>query len=189
MAKKRGRRPGSKKKPDPGYTIRIPEETLSVLKQAAWENGRKLSDEIRARLDYTLGRYRKGGHDLPPHLRPLVDMFAYTARYIEARFGRRWYENRLTGRELAKAINHVMVEFSPDADDVTPPKVIENAKRHGPGEKVYLANPGTEEATSVIVMLRTALGPLKGMPYSGLEYELWKIRRDLEKLSRRKGKK
>jgi hypothetical protein len=186
--KKRGRPPGSKKKPDPTVALRIPEETLGLLKQAAWENSRKLSGEILVRLDHSLGRYRKGGHDLLPHLSPLVDAFALTARYIELRFGCRWYENRFTSRELANAIGHVMVEFSPGADDVTPPKVIENARRHGSGEKVYLAHSGIEEAKAVVTLLRTAPGPLKGVPYSEWEHELWKIRRDLEHLERSRKK-
>src|SRR5262249_14628156 len=171
--KRRGRPPGSKKKPDPVVALRIPEEILGLLKQAAWKHKRKLSGEILARVDYTLGRYGKGGHDLPPHLKPLLDAFAFTARYIEMRCGCRWHENRLISRELPKAIGRIMVEFSPAADDVTPPKIIENAKRHGAGEEVYLANPGIEDADAIILSLRLARPPEGVQPYFEWEHELW----------------
>ena len=186
--KRRGRPPGSKKKPDPVVAVRIPEQALGLLKQAASSNKRKLSGEILARLDYTLGRYRKGGLDLPSHLRPLVDAFAFSARVIETQFESRWHENRFTGRELARVIGHVMVEFSPDAEDVVPPKVLERAKTHIAGEPTYLAHPGDEEAKGIIAMLRLASDQPWGTRDLEWEAELWKIRRDLERLERRRKK-
>jgi hypothetical protein len=182
--KKVGRPPGRAK--PRLLSVRISQQMRDLLAQAAWENRRSVSREVEARLDHSLGRYRKGDRELPPHLGPLVDAFALTARYVERRFGCRWHENRLTGRELASAVGHIMAEFSPDADDVIPPKVIENAKRHGPGEKVYLARPGVEEAKAIVMLLRVEPGPLKGVPYSGWQHELWKIRRDLEHLEQKR---
>jgi Arc-like DNA binding dprotein len=167
-------------------SVRISRHMRDLLAQAAWENRRSVSREVEARLDRSFGRYRRGDRELPPHLSPLVDAFAFTARYLERRFGCRWFENRLAGRELASAIGHVMTEFSPDADDVIPPKIIENAKRHGPGEKVYLTHPGIAEAEAIVMLLRVEPGPLKDMPYSEWQHELWKIRRDLEHLERRR---
>jgi hypothetical protein len=171
-------------------SVRVSKQMWDLLRQAAWENKRSLSREVEGRLDYTLGRYQKGGYgyDLPPHLRPLVDSFALSARYIEARFGRRWHENKFMNRELARVIGHVMVEFSYDADDAIPPKIIERAKMHPEGEKAYLAHPGDAEANAIILLLRTARGPQQWPPLSEWEHELWKIRRDLEHLERRRKK-
>src|SRR5262249_47254953 len=144
------------------------------------------SREVDARLEYTLGR--KGGYETPSHLRPLVDVFALTARYFEMQFGRRWYENRLLGFELARAIGRVIAEFSPDADDVIPSKIVERARTHPAGEKAYLAHPGDEEARAIIMLLRTAPPPQRDLPYLQSEWDhaLWKIRRDLEHLQRRR---
>jgi len=156
-----------------------------LLKQAAWKNKRSLSREVEHRLDYTLGRYQKGGVDqLPPHLRPLIDAFVFTIRAIEERFGCRWHENLFTSRELARVLGHVMVEFSPNADDAIPPKVVERAKTHFAGRKAYLAHPGDEEAKGIIAALRLAPKPGEGDPewYA----ELWKIRRDLEQLEKKR---
>jgi Arc-like DNA binding domain len=187
--KKRGRPPGSKKKPDPTISVRIPEEILGLLRQLAQKNKRTLSGEILARLQHTFGHYQKGGIDPEPHLRPLVDAFALTAGYLERRFGRRWYESRFVSRELAKVFGFVMVEFSA-ADDAVPPKVVDNAKRHGSGEEIYLARPGEEEAHAVIMLLRTASrSQTPYAPFAEWEQELWRIRRDLEHLERRKQKK
>jgi hypothetical protein len=161
-----------------------------LLAQAAWEHKRSLSAEVEQRLDYTLARYRKGslagGFDLPPHLRPLVDAFVVTARYIEARFGRQWHENKFTNRELVRAIGHVMAEFSSVADDATPPKIIERAKTHPAGEKAYLDHPGYEEARGIIALLRLAQDPQILPVYSEWEVGLWKIRRDLERLEQKR---
>jgi hypothetical protein len=152
--KRRGRPPGSKMKPEPVVAARIAEKTLKRLEQAAAWNKRSLSRELRARLECTLGTYQKGGIDLPPHLWALFSLVTFTARVIEKRFERRWHENRFTGRELARAIGYVMAELSPDADDVIPPKVKENAKTHAVGEKAYLARPGEVEAEGVIAWFR-----------------------------------
>jgi hypothetical protein len=78
--KKVGRPPGRAK--PRLLSVRISQQMRDLLAQAAWENKRSVSREVEVRLDYTLGRYRKGGFDLLPHLRPLVDTFALTARYI-----------------------------------------------------------------------------------------------------------
>src|SRR5262249_37007115 len=138
--KKKVGRPAGRTK-DKLLSVRISEQMWNLLRQAAAKNTRSLSREVEARLDYTLGLYRKGGLDLRSHLRPLVDAFALSARVIETQ-----HENRFTGRELARVIGHVMVEFSPDAEDVVPPKVLERAKTHIAGEATYLAHPGDEEA-------------------------------------------
>ena len=182
---KKAGRPRGRAKPSV-LSVRITKHMRELLRQAAWENKRSLSREVEARLDYTLGRYGKGGHDLPPHLKPLVDAFAFTARYIEMRCGCRWHENRLISRELPKAISRVMVEFSPAAEDVIPPKIIENAKRHGAGEEIYLANPGIEDADAIILSIRVARPPEGVLPYLEWEHELWKIRRDLERLEKKR---
>src|SRR5262249_53755845 len=143
----RGRSSG---KYEPIVAARIPEKILSRLKQVAAQNKRSVSREIAARLSYTLGTYHKGGIDFPPHLQVLLKLVQFAGHTIERQFGRRWHENRFTGRELAKAIDYVMVELSPDADDVIPPKVIENAKTHPAGKKAYLANPGIEHAKGIV---------------------------------------
>jgi hypothetical protein len=186
--KKVGRPKGRKK--DKLLSVRVSGEMWSLLAQVAGKNKRSLSREVEARLDYTLGRYQKGapaGYELPPHLRPLVDVFAFSARYIEAQFGRRWHESKFTSRELARAIGQVMVEFSAGTD-MPPSKIVERAKTHPIGEKAYLAHPGDEEAHAIIMQLRIARAPeeLKGMLFSEWEHELWKLRRDLEQLERKK---
>jgi hypothetical protein len=81
-----------------------------------------------------------------------------------------------------------MAEFSSDADDVIPPKVIERAKTHPAGEKAYLAHSGVEEARGIVALLRLAQAPgeLKGVPYFEWQAELWKIRRDLERLEQKR---
>jgi hypothetical protein len=183
--KNKGGRPPGRGKPKL-LSVRVTKEMWHLLNQKAWEHKRSLSREVEERLDYTLGRYQKGGasYGLPPHLRPLVDAFTFTARYIEAAFGCRWHENKFTGRELARAISPVMAEFLSSADNVIPPKVLQRAKTHPAGEKAYLAHAGEEEARGVIVQLRLARAP--GELFSEWEHELWKIRRDLEQLEKKR---
>jgi len=187
--KKKAGRPLGRAK-DKLLSVRVPKRMWDLLRQAAWDNDRRsVSREVESRLDYTFGR-KGSGFDLLPHLKPLVDAFAFTARYIEAQFGRRWHENKFTGRELARAISQVIAEFSSGADDVTPPKIVERAKTHIAGEKAYLAHPGDEEAKGIIMSLRLARGPheLKNAPYLEWEHQLWKIRRDLERLEQKRKK-
>jgi hypothetical protein len=186
MARKerRGRLPG---KYEPVVAARIPEKTLRRLEQAAAQNRRSVSREIAARLEYTFGTYQKGGIDLPPHLQAFLKFVTFAAHTIERRFGRRWHENRFTGRELTKAIDHVMVELSPDADDVIPPKVIENAKTHAAGEKVYLANPGVEHAKGIVAWFQ--LLPEEPFPAGYLpEAEFLQDFREIKRILRRRRK-
>src|SRR5262245_21114531 len=189
--KKKGGRPPGRAKPKL-LSVRMTKEMWDLLRQAAWENRHSVSREVEVRLDYTLGRRRKGDkgdYALPSHLRPLVDAFTFTTRCIEAAFGRQWYENKFTSRELVSAIGRVMAEFSPDADNVIPPKVLHRAKMHPAGEKAYLAHAGEEEARGVIMQLRTARAPGEAIEsYSEWEHALWKMRRDLESLEGKRKK-
>ena len=182
--KRRGRPPvppGRKTKPEPVVAARISEKTLKRLEQAAAWNKRSISREIAHRLEYTLGKYQKGGSDLPPHLGALLDLVTFTARVIERRFDRRWHENRFTGRELAKAIGYVMAELSPDADDVVPPKVKENAKTHAVGEKAYLARPGEVDAEGVVAWFRFLPEEPQILPEAEFLQDFRKIKRVLRR--------
>jgi hypothetical protein len=188
--KRRGRPPalpGSKTKPEPVVATRIAEKTLKRLEQAAAWHKRSLSREVRARLEYTLGTYQKGGINLPPHLQVLLKLVTFAAHTIEKQFRCRWHENRFTGRELVKAIDHIMVELSPDADDVIPPKVIENAKMHAAGKKAYLANPGIEHAKGIVAWFR--LLPEEPLPAAYLpEAEFLQDFREIKRVLRRRHK-
>jgi hypothetical protein len=169
---------------------RIPRETLETLKAAAARNRRSLSGEIAARLDFSVGKYRKGQKrdDLALHISRLLDLVAFIAPIFERSAGQRWHLNRFTGQELAKAIGYGMARLSPDADDVIPPKVIATAKTHSAG-KAYLTHFGESEAEGILAWFEHAedersLYEKLGQPVPEWLIEFCKIKRDLRRRSK-----
>jgi hypothetical protein len=186
MQKKRGRpRLPQESKTEPGKVVsaRISPEDWQLLETARIKNKRTLSREIAARLQDSLGHYRKSRASLPPRVRGLLDAVAFTARVIEAATGKLWNEDRYTAQHLAEAIGYVIGEFSPKDKVVTlPPKVVERAKAHVAG-RAYPTRLGEEEARGVVAWLRLTPGPEEVGPphYPEFWMEFSKIQRNLQR--------
>jgi hypothetical protein len=174
-------------------SVRVSAEMRKHLEAAAARHKRKLSREIEARLDSTLGHYRKGKKDdaLPPHIRGLLEAVAFTARVIEKATGESWHEDRYTNLHLAKAITCVMAALPEQSWAASPgklaipPQVTASAKTHIAGEE-YPAHLGEEEARGILGWFRHAEEAHKMQsvyPHHFPEFlmEFWKPRRDLLK--------
>src|SRR5262245_61579623 len=131
--KKAGRPPGGTK--GSVLSVRITPEMRTRLERAARKNKRRLSREVEARLDYTLGRYhRLKVERRPPHIMALSDAVAVAARVMEETTGRAWNKDQYTSQHLARVICAVITHFTQAGEVTIPPKVIEEAKRHFAGD-------------------------------------------------------
>jgi hypothetical protein len=176
--RKRGRPPGGTK--ESVLSVRVPSEMRTGLEQAARRNRRRLSREVEARLEYTLGRYQKlKVEGRPPHIMALSDTVAVAARVMEETTGRPWNSDQYTSQHLAKLICAVMAEFTQPGELTIPPKVTEEAKRHPAGD-AYPTHLGEDKAKGIIAAIRlTPDWQWWGPNCPDVVLELGKIRRDL----------
>jgi hypothetical protein len=171
MAQKRGRPPNEGEKKKTMISVRLPIATWEALDAAKQRTGRTLTREIVACLDYALGR---GRADRPVHIERLADLAVLAAQAIEQRTKRRWHLDRYTAREVTKAMDLLVRNYSPRGEgelDV-PPSI----------PKEMSAILGGWEATNLISQIESAAAPKKSTPeeYFPEEWLLpWKIRRDL----------
>jgi hypothetical protein len=177
--KKAGRPPGGTK--GSVLSVRVTPEMRRALEGAARKHGRRLSREVEARLDYTLGRYQRFKVEgRPPHIMALSDTVAVAARVMEETTGRPWNRDQYTSQHLARLIRAVMAHFTRPGEVIIPPKVIEEAKRDLAGDD-YPTHLGEEKAKGIIGLIRlTPDGPWWGPNAPDFVWEVGKIRRDLE---------
>jgi hypothetical protein len=177
--KKAGRPPGGTK--GSVLSVRVPLEMRRALEGAARKHGRRLSREVEARLDYTLGRYQKlKVEGRPPHIMALSDTVAVAARVMEETTGRPWNRDQYTSQHLARLIRAVMAHFTQPGEVTIPPKVIEEAKRHLAGDD-YPTHLGEEKAKGIIALIRLPHDLQWWGPFCpDVVLEVWKILRDLE---------
>jgi hypothetical protein len=177
--KKAGRPPGGTK--GSVLSVRVSSEMRRGLEEAARRSRRRLSREVEARLDYTLGRYQKlKVEGRPPHIMALSDTVAVAARVMEETTGRPWNRDQYTSQHLARLICAVMDEFTQAGKVTIPPKVIEEAKRHPAGD-AYPTHLGEDKAKGIIALIRlTPDWQWWGPNYPDVVLEVGKIRRDLE---------
>jgi hypothetical protein len=181
--KKAGRPPGGTK--GSVLSVRVTLEMRTRLESAARKNKRRLSREVEARLDYTLGRYQKFKLEgRPPHIMGLSDAVAVAARVMEEATGRPWNKDQYTSQHLARLIRVVMADYTQPGEVTIPPKVIEEAKRHPAGD-AYPTHLGEDKAKGIIALLRLTPEPGTWGPYHEFEMEFWKTGRDLEPKRRR----
>jgi hypothetical protein len=161
-------------------SVRVSPEMRWRLDIAARKNKRRLSREVEARLDYTLGRYQKFKLEgRPPHIMALSDAVSVAARVMEETTGRPWNRDQYTSQHLARLISAVMAHFTQPGEVTIPPKVMEEAKRI-PADDAYPTHLGEEKAKGVIALIRLTPEPGTWGPYHEFEMEFWKIGRDLE---------
>jgi hypothetical protein len=175
--KKAGRPPGGTK--GSVLSVRVTPEMRTRLEIAARKNKRRLSREVEARLDYTLGRYQKlKVEGRPPHIMALSDTVAVAARLMEETTGRPWNSDQYTSQHLARLICAVMADFTQPGEVTIPPKVIEEAKRHPAGD-AYPTHLGEDKAKGVIALIRLTDSQWWGPNCPDVVLEVEKIQRDL----------
>ena len=171
--KKVGRPPGRAK--PKLLSVRVSQQMRDLLAEAAWKNGRTLSAEVEARLDDSLGRYRKFRATLPPRIKGLADAVVFAVSVIENATGRLWNEDQYTSGHLARSIERIIAEYTLPGKSTIPPKVLKEATRHIAGD-AYPTHLGEELAKGVIAWFRATPEP-QGYPEWPAEF--WKIERDL----------
>jgi hypothetical protein len=163
---------------------RISQEDWELLETASLKNKRTLSREIAARLQHSLGQYKKGGASLPPHVKALAEAVGDAAWMFEAKTGLRWNEDQFTSQHLARGIGRLIALYTLPGKFMIPRKLADWAKSKPPKQReAYLDKFGEEEIDGIIAWFKFAPSPKSG---SGLPYPEWyahfyKIERDLSR--------
>lgn len=188
MQKKRGRpRVPPENKTEPGKVVsaRISPEDWELLETARLKNKRTLSREIAARLQDSLGQYKrgkKGGARLPPHVRALANAVEDATWKFEAKTGLQWNRDQFTSQHLARGISRLIARYTLSGKVTIPQKLLKWADKIPPEQrKAYLDNFGEEEIDGIIAWFKSA-PPLKsgsGLPYPEWYSHFYKIERDL----------
>lgn len=183
QTRKRGRSPGEFGVKSATLSLRIEPNIRTALMEAATKKKRSLNREIISRLRSTLGRENR-----PPHIRALSEMVELAALGIERKTKRRFTEDRYTAERLAKAVELLLQQYSPQAKAGTkaavPPAVTEATKTMG---DTYPDQLGVIEAGAVIALLEGTLAPPgiweeQHWPPKGYDeglWGLWRLREDL----------
>lgn len=98
----------SKSRPAP-IQVRIPSETVEVLRHAADENGRSLHAEILSRIDATLGPVRETGSGAAPDKKTteLVQRVASLAEHIQEAYGVSWHSDTWAHAVFVAGLKHL----------------------------------------------------------------------------------
>ena len=161
-----GRKPnGPFKGKSATITTRVTPRTRAELERAAKRKGHSLSQEIEIRLDDLL---RKGGAEIPAHIKALAQVVTLLAKNVERTTGLRWRDDAFTGDALRQGIDFLLGHFTPvlEGQPALPPKIKEAAAKIQPELRESYGNPravAQMEAFSVISMIE-AISMTKNAP-------------------------
>jgi TraY domain len=165
-------------------SVRISKHMRDQLAAAALKNRRKLSREVEARLEDSLGRYQKFRTGrLPPHVRALANAVEDATWGFEAKTGLQWNQDQFTSQHLARGISRLIALYTLPGKVTIPQKLLKWAELKPPKQrKAYLDNFGEEEIDGIIAWFKAASATPKsgGLPYPEWYARFDNIERDLK---------